>query len=348
DVVILAGERVVSGPRGEHAARALLNVLHRLDLTGGRTGGGLLLVPAHANGRGLAEAGMLPGLGPGLADAPRGRDAAGIAAAAAAGERSALYLLRVDPLRDLPGRATWAAALERATTVVAHASFLTEGLAEHATVVFPAEAYAEKEGTITHPDGRLQRLRPAIGHPGEVRYEWQVLADLGGRLGLDAQVLTGAMATQRLVAAVPFYAGLTLEEIGARGVRWQDRDAATAFPPAGLGPFELQAPPAPPQTAGRLRLGTFRSIWAAREVAASPALSFLHPAQRAELSPDDARKLGLRDGERVLVGVDGDSVRATVALRAAAQAGTVYLQSALGEDSASALASPLVEVRKDR
>ena len=46
-------------------------------------------------------------------------------------------------------------------------------LERHADVVFPAEAYPEKEGTVTHPDGRLQRLRPAVGHPGEVRSEWQ-------------------------------------------------------------------------------------------------------------------------------------------------------------------------------
>ena len=58
-----------------------------------------------------------------------------------------------------------------ATTVVAHAQFLTDGVREHATVVFPAESYAEKEGTLTHPDGRVQRLRPAIGHPGETRAE---------------------------------------------------------------------------------------------------------------------------------------------------------------------------------
>ena len=41
---------------------------------------------------------------------------------------------------------------------------MNETLREHATVVFPAESYAEKEGTVTHPDGRVQRLRPAIGH----------------------------------------------------------------------------------------------------------------------------------------------------------------------------------------
>ena len=61
--------------------------------------------------------------------------------------------------------------------VVAHASVLTEGLAEHANVVFPAESYAEKEGTVVHPDGRLQRLRIAIAHPGSVRAGWSVIAE---------------------------------------------------------------------------------------------------------------------------------------------------------------------------
>ena len=55
---------------------------------------------------------------------------------------------------------------------------LTEGIAAHADVVFPAESSAEKEGTIVHPDGRLQRLRAAIKHPGEVRAGWQVLAEI--------------------------------------------------------------------------------------------------------------------------------------------------------------------------
>ena len=179
---------------------------------------------------------MLPNAGPGLSelDAEPGRDARAIAEALAAGELAALYLFQTDPLRRPAGHAElWERALERASTVVAHATFLTEGLREHANVVFPAEAYAEKEGTIVHPDGRLQRLRPAVGAVGEFgssRAGWQVLAELAARLDLDLGVLTGSMASQQLFDAVPFYAGLTLEEIGGRGVRWQERDAAGAYP----------------------------------------------------------------------------------------------------------------------
>ncbi|MEA2316449.1 MAG: NADH-quinone oxidoreductase subunit, partial [Solirubrobacteraceae bacterium] len=348
DVVILYGERLVSGPRAAHAARALLNVAGRLGLTGGRAGAGLLCVPSGTNARGLAEVGVLPNAGPGFADpALDGRDTGQIAEGVSGGELTALYLMHVDPLRDLPGREAWDAALDSATTVVAHAAFLTEGIREHATVVFPAESYAEKEGTITHPDGRIQRLRQAIGHQGDTRAEWWVLADIAKRLGVDFGVLTGPMVTAQLTAAVPFYAGLTLEEIGGKGVRWQDRDAATGYPfDLDLGPFELEAPPASPAQDGRFRLGTFRSVWASPEVEVSPALRFLHPRQRVEISPADAQRLNVLEGDHVVVGSNGTSVRGTVALRDAVPEGSVFLQRSIPDQSASSLQGPLVEVRK--
>jgi NADH-quinone oxidoreductase subunit G len=338
DVVILFGERLVSGPRAEQAALALLDLARALNLD--RPGSGLLCVPNGTNGRGLAEAGVLPNAGPGFAALDHdGRNAADIAVAAAGGELTALYLLHADPVVDLPGRAAWEAALERATTVVAHAQFLTDGLREHATVIFPAESYAEKEGTLTHPDGRIQRLRPAIGHPGATRSEWSVIADVARRVGLDLGVLTGPMATAQLVAQVPFYAGLTLDEIGGKGVRWPEREAAAAFPnaePSSPG-FEMVPGAAPAN--GRLRLGTFRSIWNAEEVKVSPALKFLHPKLRLEMAPADAQRLELFQGDQVVVGADGQTVDATVAVRAAMPEGSVFLET-------NALDGPLVEVRR--
>jgi NADH-quinone oxidoreductase subunit G len=214
--------------------------------------------------------------------------------------------------------------------------------------VFPAESYAEKEGTLTHPDGRLQRLRPAIEHQGETRAEWSVLAELSRRLGLDLDVLTGPTVTAQLAEAVGFYRGITHDEIGGKGVRWQEREAVTGFRfEVDVGPFELEAPPPSAATEdGRFRLGTFRSVWAATEVEVSPALKFLHPRQRAELSPADAQRLKLFPGDRVIVGSDGHSVSAIVALRDGAPEGTVFLETAIPEDSASVLEGPLVEVRK--
>jgi NADH-quinone oxidoreductase subunit G len=330
---------------------ALLNVATRLRL-GDRAGAGLLEIPAATNARGLREAGVLPGAGPGLANARGvGHSAQEMAAALAEGELTTLYLLGDDPLRTRADRELWQRAYRRATTIIAHASVLTEGLREHATVVFPSEAYAEKEGTVTHPDGRIQRLRPAIGHAGEVRTEWTILADIARRLGLDLGVLTGPMATAQLAGAVPFYAGLTLEELGGRGVRWQDRDAAASAPVGAAGPFELEHPPraAGGDDQGRLRLGTFRSIWASPECEVSPALKFLHPTQKLELSPADAQRLGIANGDPVLVGSNGTRVRGVAVIRAAVPEGSAFLEDGLEHDGANALTNgvpPLVEVMR--
>src|SRR4051794_40348252 len=336
DIVILFGERALGGA---HALSKLADGLGLRD----RPGAGLLQVPGGTNGRGLAEVGFLPDAGPGLA-APEatGLDTAGMSE----GSLTALWLLHTDPLRDLPNRAAWDAALAKATTVVAHAAFLTEGIREHATVVFPAESHAEKEGTVTHPDGRVQRLRPAIGHQGDSRFEWQGIADVARRLGLDLGIHTAGMAFQQLAEAVPFYAGLTLDAIGGRGVRWPETDAASSFPAPERAP-EAPAPAPAPQANGALRLGTFRPLWASPEVEVSPSLQFLVPHQRVEMSPEDAERLGVADGDRVRVGTNGTRVNATVSLRAAVPPGAVFLLEAIdGADSANVLVGPTVEVER--
>ncbi len=278
EVVVLYGERVTSGPDAEAAATALLQIARRLGMAG-VDGAGLLEIPSGSNGRGLREAGVLPNAGPGLSEPelPGGRDANAIAEGLSAGELQAIYLLGSEPLDDLPDADLWRRAIASASTVVAHAAFMTETIAEHADVVFPAEAYPEKEGTMVHPDGRLQRLRPAIARSGEIRAGWQVISELAMRIGLDLDVLSGAMASRQLFEAVPFYAGLTLEEIGGRGIRWQERAAASAYP-AGVTAGDEPPPLAKPsEPALAKEIAGFRSVWDAIEVRHSPALEFLHP-----------------------------------------------------------------------
>jgi NADH-quinone oxidoreductase subunit G len=347
DIVIVYGERI-----GAAAASALRRVAGRLGLAD-REGAGLLELPAGANGRGLREAGVVPDASPGYEalEVP-GRGAAEMAEAAAAGELTALYLVQTDPVRDLPNRGVWERALHSAALVVAHASVLTEGLREHATVIFPAESYAEKEGTVTHPDGRLQRLRIAIAHPGEVRAGWSVIAEVARRCGRDLQVETGIQAFEQLAGSVPVYRGLTLEQIGARGLRWQERPEAHVMALSTNPPAE--EPPAParvnaatqPSSLGQLALGTYRPLWAAPEVEVSPALRFLIPHQSVELSIEDSERLGIGDGERVIVAQNGTRLNARAVIRSTVPAGRAFLAEGLATDSANALTEPLIEVIK--
>ena len=234
DVVVICGERVFGGERGGEAGEALLALAGALGIAG-RAESGLIAIPAETNGRGLREVGCSSLLEPGLADAatPGDPDSA----------RGALLLLETDAPEP---------ELARASAVVAFARFNTDALESHADVVFPAEIYAEKEGTMTHPDGRVQRVRQALGRPGEVRAGWSVLAELCERLGAGTGALSTPMVTALIADAVPFYAGLTLDELGGDGVRWQDRDAASALPAAELSD---RAAPGAAGAAGRAGLG---------------------------------------------------------------------------------------------
>ncbi len=343
DIVIVWGERV-----GPAAAEALLALADQLGLAG-RDGAGLLEIPSGSNGRGLREAGVLPFAGPGYAPVAE----AGLAATEMPdGENTAYYLFETDPVRDQPNRAAWERALQRAGLVVAHASVLTEGLREHANVIFPADTYAEKDGTVVHPDGRLQRLRTAIAHPEEVRAGWRAIADIARRCGLDVSVLTSPMAFAQLAEAVPFYEGITLESIGGRGVRWQEGAGASKFPD--LGDFDREevtitqtsAPAHEAPEYGAFRLGTYRPIWASPEVEISPSLQYTIAHQQAELSPEDAARLGIASGDTIEVSQNGTRLSAAAVVRSGVPEGTVFLATGIAQDSANALTEPTVEISK--
>jgi NADH-quinone oxidoreductase subunit G len=128
-------------------------------------------------------------------------------------------------------------------------------------------------------------------------------------------------------------------------VRWPLTDAAREWGAPGWDLAPLEVPRATAPTERMLRLGTFRPLWASKEVDASPALRFLRPRQVVELSPDDAQALGLRDGDRVEVGANGTQVQGAVKLRATIPGGSVFLAEGTHEQPANVLTETLVEVR---
>ncbi|MBN9622916.1 MAG: molybdopterin-dependent oxidoreductase, partial [Actinobacteria bacterium] len=190
-VVVVWGERI-----GAAATSALVTLADALAVDGPKSadiernsahqqGVGLLEVPDTTNARGLREAGVLPDAGPGLAAlAINGHGTEEIRAALIDGDLDGLILVGVDPLRDFADTSAWEEAINAAGFVVAFSTFDT-ATAKKADVLFPLETHAEKDGTVTHPDGRLQRVRPAAGRPGDIRPGWQTLANLSLALGHD-------------------------------------------------------------------------------------------------------------------------------------------------------------------
>jgi NADH-quinone oxidoreductase subunit G len=320
--------------------RALLDCARKL-------GAKMLEIPDGANSRGLREVGCLPGVGPGLSEAPAGKPSAAVREALASRELDAAVLVEADPVRDLPDGPAWSKALNSARFVLA-VSMFENGATAQADVVFPAEAYAEKDGTVTHPDGRLQRLRPGVPHPGRVRPMWEVLAELSARLGHETGLDSALKILDAVASEVPFYGGLTDEEIGGRGVRWQERSAASALPipPDREGSSVHRALQlTSKQEDPRVQVGTYRDLWAAEVTDRSPALRFLGPKQTLELAPSDADRLGVERGDEVDVRSNGTNVRARVALRERIRPGSGFLIAGLG-DGAGALRGEQVEIGK--
>ena len=172
DVVILWGERLRSAAGAARPRR-------RARTSAAATARACSRCPPARTAAACARSGFTPVAGPGLRRDDRrphdARDRRGRSPTASSPRSTCCTSTRC---ASCPTAARWERGLDRASTVIAHAAFLTEGLREHATVVFPHESHAEKEGTVVHPDGRLQRLRQAIAHQGDNRFEWQVIADV--------------------------------------------------------------------------------------------------------------------------------------------------------------------------
>jgi NADH-quinone oxidoreductase subunit G len=351
-VVIVVGERITRGPGGEAAASAVLALARALGLDG-REGSGVIEVPEETNGRGIREAGCLPGAGAGFSDVPDGLGSAGIRDGLESGEVDALLLFESNPVRDHPDGPGWRSALESAGFVLAVANFANESV-RHADVVFPAETFAEKEGTVTHPDGRVQRLRRNIPESGELRPMWRVLLELSAALDNELGLGSYPDVFAAMAAEIPFLSNLTLEEIGGQGMRWPERtstgdvggvgpDAPSPGTPREVAPGEGASGPAPK---GALKLGTYRDLWAGEVSERNPALRFLIPKQTLEVAPHDAERLGIGEGDEVVVSSNGNAVQARVEVRERLRPGSVFLIEGTAEQNANLLAgAESVEVR---
>jgi NADH-quinone oxidoreductase subunit G len=334
-VVVVWGERIL---REIGVAIILLELARALKLAEAE-GAGLLEIPETTNARGLREAGCLRDAGPGLSEvAVSGEATEEIPTALAVDKLSGLVLFGVDPIRDFPNTRAWEEAITAADFVVCF-SMHENATSAKADVVFPLETHAEKDGTVTHPDGRLQRVRPSAGRPGDIRPNFLVLSELAAALGLDTGVDSQPTAFAALKAAVPFYADVDDTELGGRGLRWQETPAAAGAPRPQPGEAirEGGVVGVPLSSGGDLLLGTYRDLWAGPITELNPPLRFLTPKQRLELSPSDAERIGVKTGDRVRVGQNGSAVEAEVQIKERVSEGVCFLAEGVSIGNANAL-----------
>lgn len=110
-------------------------------------------------------------------------------------------------------------ALKSAEFMVVQDIFLTE-TAKLADVVLPAACYAEKEGTFTNSERKVQRVRKAVDPPGEARPDWMIISEIGRRLGVAMEYETAEDVFNEMASLSPIYGGISYDRIASRDLQW--------------------------------------------------------------------------------------------------------------------------------
>ena len=183
----------------------------------GRGNNGLIPVWPHNNTQGAWDMGVHPAFSPGYKPvAEMGLDAAAIYEGVENGTVKALYVLGADPVGDglMPGRG-------QLDFLVVQELFLTETAAA-ADVVLPAQSWAERDGTFTSGERRVQRYYPAIRQVGDSRPDWKILALVGERVGLDKPAFAAGQIFGEIAKSVPQYKGLDYRTLAQVEKQWPD------------------------------------------------------------------------------------------------------------------------------
>lgn len=199
--VIICGEGILRQSGGYHR---VLNLVDLAWLTGklGREGCGINTYTEEANEQGALDMGVAPEIlpghgaftdpgarekfshawGGGLPAEGQGASLLEILERCRKGDIKALYLVGENPLETLPESFDVKGALANLELLICQDPFLTE-TAKMAHVVFPASTFAEKDGTVTNQEGKVQFLRPALDSLGESVLDWHVMAGIASGLG---------------------------------------------------------------------------------------------------------------------------------------------------------------------
>ncbi len=130
------------------------------------------------------------------------------------GEVKGLYIFGEDPIVTDPDTSHIIKALETLDFVVMNELFMTE-TAQYADVILPGVSYAEKEGTFTNTERRVQRVRKAVTLPGEARLDTDIFIDIMNRMGYPQPHLTSAEIMDEIASVTPSFGGISHARLDA-------------------------------------------------------------------------------------------------------------------------------------
>lgn len=254
------------------------------------------------------------------------------------GELKALYIIGENPLVSDPDLNHVEKALKNLDFFVVQDIFLTE-TAKTADVVLPAFCFAEKNGTFSNTERRVQRIRKAVVAPGFARNDWKILCDLATRMGYPMNYKNSREIFQEICMVTPSYGGITYERIEEEGLHWPCPTLDHPGTPIlhteqftrGRGLFHAidHKPPAElPDEEYPFLLTTGRVLYhyhTGTMTMKCPGLNIMAPECFVETSLNDASKLGIKHGEMVEVTSRRGTITARLKISSKAVDGTLFI-----------------------
>jgi NADH-quinone oxidoreductase subunit G len=344
NAIILFGREGLDLAGSTALAQACANLLIATNHYG-RANNGLIGVWPHNNTMGAWDMGLRPEAGLLPRDGDNDRYSG-----------SALWIMGADPVGD---GVLSAEDLRAAGFMVVQELFLT-ATAAAADVVLPAASWAEREGTFTSGERRVQRFYPGVTVKGKPDY--QIIAEIGARAGVTVPVYP-AQIMRAIAEAVPAYANITYPALAAVTPQWPDvggRDlyyGGTSYENRqGLGvqvPTTAEsggsvmagklAAPAPVEGNGLTLVPTTvlydRGAIFRRSLLMHPRV----PLPHVELNTADAVRLQIQDGDEVVVAVNGSTTSVAARVSGRAPEGVALMPADLGAPVPAAAVSATIQ-----
>jgi predicted molibdopterin-dependent oxidoreductase YjgC len=272
-------------------------------------------------------------------------------------EIKALYLVGENPALSDPDAQHVREALARLEFLVVQDIFLSE-TAEFAHVVLPAASFAEKDGTFTNTERRVQLVRKAIEPIGDSRPDWWIVCEAARRMGatnFDYNHPSDIMEEIRKLT--PSYGGISCDRLGNEGLQWpcpsEDHPGTCVLHTntfvRGKGrfvPLKYTPPAEMPDSEYPLVLSTGRSLYhfhtgtMTRKVS---GLNAIEPEAAVLINPEDASRLGINQGDKVKVSSRRGEIVVKAEVTDSFAPGVVFMTFHFAESAANILTNPKLD-----
>ncbi len=270
--------------------------------------------------------------------------------AALKGQLKAMYIMGENPVLSNPDTYRVEKGLNNLEFLLVQDIFLTE-TALFADVILPGASFAEKDGTFTNTERRVQPIRKAIEPLGYSLPDWEIISLLGGKCGFPFLYSSARDIMEEVASLTPIYAGISHDVLGDNGIQWPcpyPGHPGTRFLhhgrfAGGLGRFagiEYKPPPELPADNYPLLLITGRNLYhfhTGTMSRRSVGLQAFRPDPYVEINAATAKKLGIEQGELINIESKRGSIRANAFITDRVAANQVFMPFHYAEGAANIL-----------